>query len=74
MIFLVNLQDFSSRVFFFSNALPVANLMILALAWVLLAEKSIVLALRASIAESKPKFTKDANCLRPGLPRKCGNL
>ena len=59
---------------FFSNALPVANLMILALAWVLLAEKSIVLALRASIAESKPKFTKDANCLRPGLPRKCGNL
>ena len=52
----------------------ILNLMILALAWVLLAEKSIVLALRVSIAESKLKFAKDANCLRPALPRKCGNL
>ena len=46
------------------------NFMILALAWVLLAEESTVLALQLNVAEPKPKFAKDAICLRPGVASK----
>jgi hypothetical protein len=50
--------------------LRILKFMILALAWVLLAKKNIVLALRLNVAEPKPQFAKDAICLRPGVASK----
>ena len=40
------------------------------MAHVNLAGKSIVLALRANVTEPKPKFAKDASCLKPGVASK----